>query len=45
LRQEARELVDQNMLNLIRLLDFDANAHTVYARLDEHPLILVSRDR
>jgi len=45
LRQEAGEFVDQNMLNLIRLLDLDADADTVYAGLDEHPFVLVSRDR
>lgn len=45
LRQEARELVDQDMLNLVGLLDLDADAHRVYARLDEDALVLVARNR
>ena len=30
------------MLNLICLLDLDADAHAVYAGLDQHTLVLVS---
>lgn len=41
LRQEPRKLVHQDMLNLIRLLDLDADADRVDARLDEHSFILV----
>ena len=44
LRQESRELMDQDILNLIRLLDLDANAHTVDAWLDQDALVLVSCD-
>jgi hypothetical protein len=35
----------QDMLNLIRLLDLNADAHAVYARLDKHSLVLISSDR
>lgn len=42
--EEAGKLVDEDMLNLVCLLDLDAYAHAVDAGLDEHPLVLVSRD-
>ena len=45
MRQEAGELVDQDVLNLVRLLDLDGHADGVYAGLDEDPLVLVSGDR
>ena len=41
--QEAGELVDQNVLNLVRLLDFDADAHAVNAWLNVDALVFVSR--
>lgn len=44
LRQEPRKLVYQNVLNLIRLLDLDTNAYTIYTRLDKDSFILVSGD-
>ena len=44
LRQEPRELVHQNVLNLIRLLDLDAHPSAVHTGLDEHLLVLVSGD-
>ena len=44
LRQEACELVDQDVLNLIGLLDLDAYSYAVDARLNVHAFILVSRD-
>lgn len=34
----------QDVLNLIRLLDFDADAHTVYTGLDKYPFILIARN-
>jgi hypothetical protein len=43
LRQEPRKLMHQDMLNLVRLLDLDADAHTVDARFDEDTLVFVSR--
>lgn len=45
LRQEPRKLVHQDMLNLIRLLDLDADADGVDARLDEDPFVLVPGHR
>ena len=33
------------MLDLVRLLDLDANAHTVYTGLNKHPFILISSNR
>lgn len=45
LGQEARELVNQDALDLVGLLDADADADAVHARLDEHALILVPRHR
>lgn len=44
LRQESRELVHQNMLDLVRLLYPYAHTHTVDRRLDEDTFFLVSRD-
>lgn len=41
--QEARELVDQNVLNLVCLLNFDADAHAVDAWLNVDALIFISR--
>jgi len=32
------------VFDLVCLLDFDADPDTVYARLDEDPLVLVSRN-
>lgn len=40
--QEAGELVDQDVLNLVCLLDLDAYAHTVDAGLDEDSLVFVT---
>lgn len=42
LRQEPRELVHQNMLNLICLLDLDADTDRVDTGLDEDPLVLIT---
>lgn len=44
LLQEARELVYQDVLDLVGLLDLDADAHRVDGRLDEHALVLVTGD-
>ena len=43
LGQEACELVDQDVFNLICLLDLDAYAYTVDTRLDVHAFFRVSR--
>jgi hypothetical protein len=40
--QEARELVDKDVLNLVGLLDLDAYSHTVDRRLDVHSFVLVT---
>lgn len=45
LRQEPREFVDQDMLDLIRLFDLDADAYAVDARLNEHSFVFVARYR
>lgn len=45
LHQKPRELVAQNLLNLISLLDLDAHAHTVDRRLNQHILVLVATHR
>jgi hypothetical protein len=37
--------VYQDVLDLVSLLDLDANAHAVDAGLDEDALVLVSRNR
>jgi len=34
----------QDILNLIRLLDLNADAHAIDGRLDEHAFVLVARD-
>lgn len=44
LRQEAGEFVDKDLLDFVGLLDFDADADAVDARLDEDTLILVARN-
>jgi hypothetical protein len=44
LGQEPRELVYQNVLNLIRLLYPYADTHAVHRRLDEDTLLLVPRN-
>ncbi|KUI73012.1 hypothetical protein VM1G_11840 [Cytospora mali] len=44
LLQEPRELVYQDMLDLVGLLDLDADAHAVDAGLDKDALVLVSCD-
>lgn len=44
LGQESCELVDEDILNLVGLLDLDADAHTVDTRLDEDLLVLVARN-
>lgn len=44
MRQEASELVNQNVLNLVGLLDLDRHTDRVDGRLDKHPLVLVSGD-
>ena len=44
LGQETRELVHKNVLNLVRLLDFDTDADTVDTGLDEDPFRLIARD-
>ena len=40
--QEAGKLVDQNMLDLIRLFDLDAYAHAVDAGFDQDSFIFIS---
>jgi hypothetical protein len=44
LGQESGEFVDQDVLNLIRLLDLYADADAVDARFDEDPFVVVSRN-
>jgi hypothetical protein len=44
LRQESRELVHKDMLNLIRLLDLDADSNAIDAGLDQDALVLISGD-
>lgn len=41
LRQEARKLMDQDILNLVRLLDLDRHSDTIYTGLYEDLFILV----
>lgn len=36
--------MDQDVLDLISLLDLDADTNAVYARLDEDPLVFVASD-
>lgn len=45
LGQEARKLMDQDVLDLVGLLDLDADADTVDAGLDEDALVFVARNR
>ena len=42
--QEAGELVDQDVFDLVCLLDSDADADAVDTGLDEDTLVLVTRD-
>lgn len=42
LSQESRKFVNQDILDLVRLLDANADAHTVHAGLNENPLILIA---
>jgi hypothetical protein len=44
LGQEASELVNQNVFNLIGLLDSDADTDAVDTGFDKDTLILVARD-
>lgn len=44
LRQESGKLVDQDVLNFICLLNSDADAHTVYAGLNQDLFILIPRN-
>lgn len=44
LGQEPRELVHQDILNLVRLLYLDADANTVDAGLDEDSLVFIPGD-
>lgn len=44
LGQETGKLVDKYGFDLVGLLDLDADADRVDARLDEHPLVLVTRN-
>lgn len=44
LHHEPRELVTQNPLNLIRLLDLDADPDGVYRGLNKHSFIFVPGD-
>lgn len=43
--QEPGELVYQDVLDLISLLDLEADAHTIDAGLDEDAFVLVARNR
>eukprot|EP01023_Acetabularia_acetabulum_P052221 TRINITY_DN57887_c0_g1_i1.p2 TRINITY_DN57887_c0_g1~~TRINITY_DN57887_c0_g1_i1.p2 ORF type:complete len:148 (-),score=18.54 TRINITY_DN57887_c0_g1_i1:71-514(-) len=44
LHQEPQELLAENHLNLVGLLDADRDPHRVDRRLDQHLLVLVTRD-
>lgn len=44
MRQESCKLVDQDMLNLIGLLDLDADTDGVDAGLNQDTLVLVARN-
>ena len=44
LHHKPRKLVTQNPLNLIRLLDLDADPDRVYRGFDKHPLVLIPGD-
>ena len=45
LSQETRKLVYQDILNLVSLLNLDADADAIDARLDEDSLVFVARNR
>lgn len=45
LLKEPREFMHKDILDLVRLLDPYADAHTIHAGLNQHPLVLVPRDR
>jgi len=45
LRQEARELVAEDLLDLVRLLDREGDPYGVDGALDEAPLLVRARDR
>lgn len=42
LSQESRKLMYQNILDFIRLLDTNANAHTIHTGLDQDLLALIA---
>ena len=44
LHHEAREFVTENLLDLIRLLDFDADSDRVDGGFDVYTFIFVARD-
>lgn len=44
LLQESRELVNQDVFNLVGLLDLDADAHGVDRRLDQDALVFIAGD-
>jgi hypothetical protein len=44
LSQEPRELVNKDILDLVRLLDPDADADAVHAGLNKDLLVLVARN-
>jgi len=44
LGQKAREFVHKDVLDLVGLLDLDADPHGVDAWLNEHSLVLVAAD-
>ena len=44
LHHKPRKLVTQNPLNLIRLLDLDADPDRVHRGLDKHPFVFVPGD-
>ena len=45
LRQEARELVAEDLLDLVGLLDREGDPYGVDGTLDEAPLLVRARDR
>ena len=44
LRQEARELVAEDLLDLVGLLDREGDPHGIHGALDEAPLLVRARD-
>ena len=42
LRQKSHKLVHQDVLNLIRLLDFDADSDGINAGFNQHLLVFIS---